>query len=130
MAHYVTFIDPHTLLNLNMALEITIYATPEGRGRCSGPLIGALFLVPLADLVRTALGQSYAVIHLVVYGAVLTGGHPIHAGRLHRFPPEFAGGGLLAAGPKACRGVKPHLSPYLRSTGLTKASVACAPSRM
>ena len=70
-AHYVTFIDPHTLLNLNMALEITIYAIVGGTGTLFGPLIGALFLVPLADLVRTALGQSYAGIHLVVYGAVL-----------------------------------------------------------
>jgi branched-chain amino acid transport system permease protein len=70
-AHYVTFIDPHTLLNLNMALEITIYAIVGGVGTLFGPLIGAVFLLPLADLVRTALGQSYAGIHLVVYGAVL-----------------------------------------------------------
>jgi branched-chain amino acid transport system permease protein len=70
-AHYVTFIDPGTLLNLNMALEITIYAIAGGVGTLFGPLIGAVFLLPLADIVRTALGQSYAGIHLVVYGAVL-----------------------------------------------------------
>jgi branched-chain amino acid transport system permease protein len=70
-AHYVTFIDPHTLLNMNMALEITIYAIVGGVGTLFGPLLGAIFLVPVAELVRATLGQSYAGVHLVVYGAVL-----------------------------------------------------------
>ena len=70
-AHYVTFIDPNTLLNMNMALEITIYAIVGGIGTLFGPLLGAAFLVPVAELVRTTLGQSYAGVHLVVYGAVL-----------------------------------------------------------
>lgn len=70
-AHYVTFIDPHTLLNMNMALELTIYAIIGGIGTVFGPLLGALFLVPLAEMVRAVFGQSYAGIHLVVYGAVL-----------------------------------------------------------
>jgi len=70
-AHYVTFIDPHTLLNMNMALEITIYAIVGGIGTLLGPLLGALFLVPLAEIVRASFGQSYAGVHLVVYGAVL-----------------------------------------------------------
>lgn len=70
-AHYVTFIDPHTLLNMNMALEITIYSIVGGLGTIWGPLLGAGFLVPIAEIVRAAFGQSYAGIHLVVYGAVL-----------------------------------------------------------
>jgi branched-chain amino acid transport system permease protein len=72
-AHYVTFIDPHTLLNMNMALELTIYAIIGGVGTLWGPVLGALFLVPLAEGVRAAFGQSYAGIHLVIYGAVLIG---------------------------------------------------------
>src|ERR1700722_15256780 len=52
-AHYVTFIDPNTLLNMNMALEITIYAIVGGIGTLFGPLLGAAFLVPVAGLVRT-----------------------------------------------------------------------------
>lgn len=70
-AHYVTFIDPHTLLNMNMALEITIYSIVGGLGTIWGPLLGAGFLVPIAEIVRAAFGQSYAGIHLVVYGTVL-----------------------------------------------------------
>jgi branched-chain amino acid transport system permease protein len=70
-AQYVTFIDPHTMLNMNMALEITIYSIVGGLGTMWGPLFGSIFLVPLAELIRAALGQSYAGVHLVVYGAVL-----------------------------------------------------------
>jgi branched-chain amino acid transport system permease protein len=72
-AHYVTFIDPYTLLNLNMALEITIYAIVGGLGTLWGPLLGSAVLVPLAEGMRASLGRSYAGIHLVVYGAALIG---------------------------------------------------------
>jgi branched-chain amino acid transport system permease protein len=70
-AHYVTFIDPHTLLNMNMALEITIYSIVGGIGTLWGPLVGAVLLVPVGEITRATLGHSYAGIHLVVYGAVL-----------------------------------------------------------
>lgn len=70
-AQYVTFIDPSTLLNMNMALEITIYSIVGGIGTLVGPLLGAAFLVPIAEWVRAVFGSHYAGIHLVVYGAVL-----------------------------------------------------------
>jgi branched-chain amino acid transport system permease protein len=70
-AHYVTFIDPSTLLNMNMALEITIYSIVGGMGTLIGPLLGATVLVPIAEAVRTEFGHNYAGVHLVVYGALL-----------------------------------------------------------
>jgi branched-chain amino acid transport system permease protein len=70
-AHYVTFIDPHTLLNMNMSLEITIYAIVGGLGTVVGPFLGAAILVPIAEAVRTTFGHNYAGVHLVVYGALL-----------------------------------------------------------
>jgi branched-chain amino acid transport system permease protein len=70
-AHYVTFIDPGTLLNMNMALEITIYSIVGGMGTLIGPLLGATVLVPIAEAVRTEFGHNYAGVHLVVYGALL-----------------------------------------------------------
>ena len=70
-AHYVTFIDPSSLLNMNMSLEITIYSIVGGIGTLVGPLLGAAILVPIAESMRTALGHNYAGVHLVVYGALL-----------------------------------------------------------
>jgi branched-chain amino acid transport system permease protein len=100
-AHYVTFIDPNTLLNMNMALEITIYAIVGGIGTLFGPLLGAAFLVPVAELVRTTFGQSYAGVHLVVYGAVLIA--------VILFAPDgFIG---LVRSWRASRGTGPALAP-------------------
>lgn len=70
-AQYVTFIDPNTLLNMNLAIEITIYAIVGGVGTLMGPLVGAALLVPIAELVRAWLSQGHAGVHLIVYGAVL-----------------------------------------------------------
>lgn len=70
-AQYVTFIDPNTLLNMNLAIEITIYAIVGGVGTLLGPLIGAALLVPIAELARSWIGQGHAGVHLIVYGAVL-----------------------------------------------------------
>ena len=100
-AHYVTFIDPNTLLNMNMALEITIYAIVGGIGTLLGPLLGAAFLIPVAELVRATLGQSYAGVHLVVYGAVLI------AVILYA-PDGFIG---LIRSWRASRGTGPALAP-------------------
>jgi branched-chain amino acid transport system permease protein len=100
-AHYVTFIDPNTLLNMNMALEITIYAIVGGIGTLFGPLLGAAFLVPVAELVRATFGQSYAGVHLVVYGAVLI------AVILYA-PDGFIG---LIRSWRASRGTGPALAP-------------------
>jgi len=79
-AHYVTFIDPHTLLNMNMSLEITIYAIIGGMGTVIGPFLGAAILVPIAEAVRTTFGHNYAGVHLVVYGGLLMA--------IVRFAPE------------------------------------------
>ena len=70
-AHYVTFIDPSSLLNMNMSLEITIYSIVGGIGTLVGPLLGAAILVPIAESMRTALRHNYAGVHLVAYGALL-----------------------------------------------------------
>jgi branched-chain amino acid transport system permease protein len=89
-AHYVTFIDPHTLLNMNMSLEITIYAIVGGVGTLVGPFLGALILVPIAETVRTTFGHNYAGVHLVVYGALLM--------TIVRFAPDGLVGFIRSAG--------------------------------
>lgn len=106
-AHYVTFIDPHTLLNMNMAIEIMIYAIVGGIGTLWGPLLGAAVLVPLAEVMRASLGKSYAGIHLVVYGAVLMA--------IVMFAPDGLVGLLRRFGARARGAGIPALSPSARS---------------
>ena len=93
-AHYVTFIDPHMLLNMNMALEITDLLDSWSIGTLWGPLLGLGSLVPVAEAIRATFGKSYAGIHLVVYGAQPDGRDPLRAldhGALFRSLPAACG---------------------------------------
>ena len=56
-----------TELSIDMALMSII----GGQGTVFGPLIGALFLAPLAEITRTYLGGQFAGLHLALYGLVL-----------------------------------------------------------
>ena len=70
-AQYITYIDPPSLLTWEIAGQIVILAISGGAGTVFGPLLGALIIYPIGELVRANLGSSYAGVHLVVYGAVL-----------------------------------------------------------
>ncbi len=70
-AQYITYIDPPSLLTWEIAGQIVILAISGGAGTVFGPLLGALIIYPLGEMVRANLGSSYAGVHLVVYGAVL-----------------------------------------------------------
>ena len=100
-AQYVTFIDPNSLLNMNLAIEITIYAIVGGVGTLMGPLVGAALLVPIAELARAWLGQGHPGVHLIVYGAVLMA--------VIRFAPS----GLVGL-------VGGRLLPWLRAPGCAR----------
>jgi branched-chain amino acid transport system permease protein len=56
-----------TELSIDMALMSII----GGQGTVFGPLVGALFLAPLAEISRTLLGGHFAGLHLALYGLVL-----------------------------------------------------------
>lgn len=70
-AQYTYFIDPPTVLGFNLSIEILIYPIVGGIGTVLGPLIGASLLYPLAEIIRTLLGDKTAGVHLMVYGGIL-----------------------------------------------------------
>lgn len=71
-AQYVLFIDPHSTLGLAISLQVIIYSVVGGMGTVFGPVLGALVLVPVAEVVRSILGRGgVSGIHLMVYGAFL-----------------------------------------------------------
>jgi len=67
----VHYIYPRGILSLDLSFEIAFIAIIGGRGTLIGPIIGAVLLVPAAELTRTYLGGSYEGVHLMLYGAVL-----------------------------------------------------------
>lgn len=52
-AIYVGFIDPSTVLGLDLSVQIVMIAIIGGIGTIGGPIVGALVLVPLAEALRS-----------------------------------------------------------------------------
>jgi branched-chain amino acid transport system permease protein len=70
-ANYVLFIDPESVLGVPLSIDALLFAFIGGLGSLFGPLLGAVVLVPLTELLRGLLGGRLAGIHLIAYGVIL-----------------------------------------------------------
>ncbi len=70
-AMYLTFIEPAAMFSLTTSIQIAMFALIGGIGTVFGPLIGAVFLVPISELARGWLGAHALGLHGFVYGVVL-----------------------------------------------------------
>ena len=52
---YVGFIDPSTVLGIDLSIQIVMFCIVGGVGTIMGPVIGALVLVPLSEALRSNL---------------------------------------------------------------------------
>jgi branched-chain amino acid transport system permease protein len=88
-AMYVQFIDPNTVFGIEVSVSFVLICIIGGIGRIFGPLVGALVLVPLSELLRNPkglvqiglvapdssfvqfVGDHLANAHLLVYGILV-----------------------------------------------------------
>lgn len=70
-AMYLTFIEPAAMFSLQTSIQIAMFALIGGLGTVSGPLLGAVLLVPISELARGWLGAHALGLHGFVYGVVL-----------------------------------------------------------
>lgn len=70
-AQYFTYIGPRTVFGETPSVQILLFAIIGGLGTVYGPAVGALILVPIAEIARARLGGSFGGAHLLLYGAVL-----------------------------------------------------------
>ena len=69
---YVRVVDPPTLFSLfDIGVKMALIALIGGIGTIYGPLLGALLVVPLENLLRANIGGSIPGANLVVLGAIL-----------------------------------------------------------
>lgn len=68
---YVGFIDPHSAFGAAVATQIAVIAFVGGAGRLWGPVLGAVLLVPLQQLLNSGLAAYPSGFNLVVYGVVI-----------------------------------------------------------
>jgi branched-chain amino acid transport system permease protein len=70
-AQYFTYIGPRSVFGEGPSVQILLFAIIGGLGTVWGPLVGALVLVPIAELARAKLGGSFGGAHLLLYGTVM-----------------------------------------------------------
>lgn len=70
-AQYFTYINPRNVFGEGPSVQILLFAIIGGLGTVWGPVVGALVLVPIAELSRGWLGGSFAGAHILLYGTVL-----------------------------------------------------------
>lgn len=71
MAQYVLYIEPSTVFNIAISVDVALISILGGIGTLMGPLIGAVITLPLQEFLKDWLGQVGAGAHLVVYGGLL-----------------------------------------------------------
>lgn len=70
-AQLVLFVDPESVLSTRVSVLIALIAIVGGTGRAWGPVLGAVLLVPLAELTRVYLSGGGRALDLLVYGALI-----------------------------------------------------------
>ncbi len=85
-ATYFRYIDPSVVFTVTLSVEMVFTAIVGGLATVFGPIVGALFLVLLAEQFRAV----FAVAHLIVYGLLIMG--------IIRFLPTGLWGGLRRLG--------------------------------
>jgi branched-chain amino acid transport system permease protein len=68
---YVGFIDPDSAFGATLATQIAVIAFVGGAGKLWGPVIGAVLLVPLQQMLNSTLSAYPAGFNLVVYALVV-----------------------------------------------------------
>lgn len=73
-AVYIRFIDTHAVLDLGFSIEIILIAIIGGVGTLWGPVMGAVLLVPLAEILRSnVIGSLLVKVGLIADASTLDG---------------------------------------------------------
>ena len=70
-AQYFTYMNPRSVFGEGPSVQILLFAIIGGIGTVWGPAVGALILVPIAEITRAELSGSFAGSSLLIYGLIL-----------------------------------------------------------
>jgi branched-chain amino acid transport system permease protein len=70
-AQYIVFVDPSSVIRIQLSVQVALFAIVGGIGTVLGPLIGAILFVPITILLRAKMGTSLPGLHMVIYGIIL-----------------------------------------------------------
>jgi branched-chain amino acid transport system permease protein len=72
-AQYFHYINPERGMALSLSIEIVLVGVVGGWQTVPGPMIGALVIIPISELLRAQLGGGIAGLHTLIYGLILMG---------------------------------------------------------
>ncbi|MGN6750598.1 MAG: branched-chain amino acid ABC transporter permease [Xanthobacteraceae bacterium] len=70
-AQYFLYLDPTHVISPDISFQFALICAVGGLGTASGPVFGALIIIPLSELLRGLLSQSTSGLHLVIYGIIV-----------------------------------------------------------
>lgn len=70
-AQYFLYLDPTSIITPDISFQFALICALGGLGTASGPVFGALVIVPLSELLRGFLSGSASGLHLVIYGTIV-----------------------------------------------------------
>jgi len=70
-AQYILYIEPHSALGVNIAIQAVVLSVVGGIGYVYGPVLGAVVLIPLSQIILKNFGGSAPSLHILIYGAVV-----------------------------------------------------------
>jgi branched-chain amino acid transport system permease protein len=70
-AQYVVFIDPTSVMRIQISVQVALFVIVGGIGTALGPAIGAILFVPITILLRAKMGTSLPGLHMIIYGIIL-----------------------------------------------------------
>lgn len=70
-AQYVVYIDPSSVIRLQLSVQVALFAIVGGVGTMFGPLIGAIIFIPITIALRAWLGTSIPGLYMIIYGGIL-----------------------------------------------------------
>jgi len=68
---YYLYVSPRSVFGESVSVQILLFAIFGGLGTVWGPVVGACLLVPLGEIARAELGNTFQGAHLLLYGAVM-----------------------------------------------------------
>jgi branched-chain amino acid transport system permease protein len=66
-AQYFLYLDPTYVISPELSFQFALLPAVGGLGTVIGPILGSFLVTPLAELLRSNLGNAAAGLHLVIY---------------------------------------------------------------
>jgi branched-chain amino acid transport system permease protein len=70
-AQFILYIDPASVFASNISLQMVVMSVIGGLGTLWGPMLGALLMVPMNELIRAYFGGTMHGLNLLIYSVLL-----------------------------------------------------------